>query len=42
MLLTIRYLGQARHRRASEEEIWQDALGPFAQYPFIKFAYPPQ
>jgi len=42
VLLSIRYLCQARRRRSSEEEIWEDVLRTLSQYPTIKFAYPTQ
>lgn len=38
--LTIRYLIQPRHRRGSEQAIWQDILDEFARAPQIDFAYP--
>ncbi|HEX7122510.1 MAG TPA: mechanosensitive ion channel domain-containing protein [Gemmatimonadaceae bacterium] len=38
--LTIRYLIQPRHRRGSEQAIWQDILDEFARAANIDFAYP--
>ena len=38
--LTIRYLIQPRHRRGSEQAIWQDILDEFTASPKIDFAYP--
>ena len=38
--LTMRYLIQPRHRRGSEQAIWQDVLDEFAACPDIDFAYP--
>ncbi|HTR21065.1 MAG TPA: mechanosensitive ion channel family protein [Gemmatimonadales bacterium] len=37
--LTMRYLIQPRHRRGSEQAIWQDVLDEFAACPDIDFAY---
>jgi small-conductance mechanosensitive channel len=42
VLLSMRYLCQARRRRSSEEEIWEDVLRTLGQYPGIEFAYPTQ
>jgi len=40
VLLTIRYLCNARRRRSSEHVIWGDILRAFAKEPSIDFAYP--
>ena len=40
VLLTIRYLCDARRRRGSEEAIWEDILDAFAAADDIDFAYP--
>lgn len=40
VLLTIRYLCNARRRRSSEHVIWADILRAFAKEPSIDFAYP--
>lgn len=42
ILLTMRYICDARRRRASEHEIWEDVLHAFAQHKSIEFAYPTQ
>lgn len=42
VLLTIRYLIEPRHRRSSEQAIWEDILREFAKYENIDFAYPTQ
>ncbi|MFC1511914.1 mechanosensitive ion channel family protein [Candidatus Latescibacterota bacterium] len=42
VLLTIRYLCEPRHRRGTEEEIWEDILTAFAGCDDIDFAYPTQ
>ncbi|GAB4440115.1 MAG: mechanosensitive ion channel [Anaerolineae bacterium] len=40
VLLTIRYLCEPRHRRSTEQAIWEDILTEFAQHSDIQFAYP--
>ncbi|MCP4726396.1 MAG: mechanosensitive ion channel family protein [bacterium] len=40
VLLTIRYLCDARSRRASEEKMWEDILKEFEKCSDIDFAYP--
>ncbi|MFC1556035.1 hypothetical protein ACFL67_03025 [candidate division KSB1 bacterium] len=40
ILLTIRYLCEARTRRQSAEKIWEDILEEFSQCDDIDFAYP--
>ncbi len=40
VLLTIRYLCEARKRRGSAQEIWEDVLDRFSQQDDIDFAYP--
>lgn len=40
VLLTIRYLTEARKRRGTEQAIWEDVLAAFAAEPEIDFAYP--
>ena len=40
VLLTIRYLCDARKRRTSEHDIWEDILKEFAKNKDIEFAYP--
>jgi len=42
VLLTIRYLIDPRHRRSSEQGIWEDILHEFAKCEDIDFAYPTQ
>ncbi|MGW8314629.1 MAG: mechanosensitive ion channel family protein [Bacteroidales bacterium] len=42
ILLTMRYICDARRRRATEHEIWEDVLLAFAQHKDIEFAYPTQ
>ncbi len=42
ILLTMRYICDARRRRATEHEIWEDVLAAFAQHKDIEFAYPTQ
>ena len=42
ILLTMRYICDARRRRATEHEIWEDVLMEFAQHKDIEFAYPTQ
>jgi small-conductance mechanosensitive channel len=42
VLLTIRYLCEPRHRRSTEQAIWEDILQEFAAHPDIQFAYPTQ
>ncbi len=40
IMLTIRYLCEARHRRGTTEAIWEDVLREFAARDDIDFAYP--
>ena len=40
--MTIRYLCDPRHRRGSEQEIWEAILDAFAAHDDIDFAYPTQ
>ena len=40
VLLTIRYLCEPRHRRGTEQAIWEDILREFAANDDIDFAYP--
>jgi small-conductance mechanosensitive channel len=40
VLLTLRYLCDARARRSTAEEIWEDVLAAFAEHDDIDFAYP--
>lgn len=40
VLLTIRYLCEARKRRGSAQQIWEDVLERFAEADDIDFAYP--
>lgn len=40
VLLTVRYICDPRKRRSSENNIWEDILDTFDQYPDIEFAYP--
>ena len=40
--LTLRYMCEARHRRSSEQTMWEDILRVFAREPHIQFAYPTQ
>ena len=40
VLLTIRYLCEPRHRRGTEQAIWEDILTEFAGHDDIDFAYP--
>lgn len=40
--LTLRYLCEPRHRRDSEQAIWEDILEEFAKHKDIDFAYPTQ
>lgn len=40
VLLTIRYLCDARERRSSSERLWEDILDAFAKRDDIDFAYP--
>jgi small-conductance mechanosensitive channel len=40
VLLTMRYICQARQRRGTEESIWEMVLDEFAKYQNIDFAYP--
>jgi len=42
VLLTVRYLCEARHRRGSAEAIWEDILDEFGRRDDIDFAYPTQ
>ena len=42
VLLTIRYLCDPRHRRGSEQQIWEAILDAFARHEDIDFAYPTQ
>jgi small-conductance mechanosensitive channel len=42
ILLTMRFLCDARKRRTTEHEIWEDILKEFAQHKNIEFAYPTQ
>ena len=42
ILLTMRYICDARKRRNSEHEIWEDVLNAFARQGEIEFAYPTQ
>jgi small-conductance mechanosensitive channel len=40
VVLTIRYLCDARRRRGTAQEIWEDILGEFARHDDIDLAYP--
>ncbi len=42
ILLTMRYICDARRRRITEHEIWEDVLKAFAKSKDIEFAYPTQ
>ncbi|MCK5135002.1 MAG: mechanosensitive ion channel [Bacteroidales bacterium] len=42
ILLTMRYICDARKRRVTEHEIWEDVLRAFAKRKDIEFAYPTQ
>ena len=42
VVLTLRYLCRPRSRRNSEEDIWEDILGLFAEQEDLDFAYPTQ
>ncbi len=42
VLLTMRYICDARRRRITEHEIWEDVLKAFAKNKDIEFAYPTQ
>jgi small-conductance mechanosensitive channel len=42
VLMTMRYICDARRRRATEHEIWEDVLTEFALHKDIEFAYPTQ
>jgi len=42
ILLTMRYICDARKRRSTEHEIWEDVLHAFARQNEIEFAYPTQ
>jgi small-conductance mechanosensitive channel len=42
ILLTMRYICDARKRRGTEHEIWEDVLKEFAKQDHIEFAYPTQ
>jgi small-conductance mechanosensitive channel len=40
VMLTIRYLVEPRHRRGTEQQMWEDILDAFAREPDIDLAYP--
>jgi len=40
VLLTLRYLCEPRHRRGSDQAVWEDILVEFAKHDDIDFAYP--
>jgi small-conductance mechanosensitive channel len=42
ILLTMRFMCDARKRRSTEHEIWEDILKEFARQKSIEFAYPTQ
>jgi hypothetical protein len=42
ILLTLRYICDARKRRGTEHAIWEDILTEFAKQGEIEFAYPTQ
>ncbi|NEP19983.1 MAG: mechanosensitive ion channel family protein, partial [Leptolyngbya sp. SIO4C1] len=42
VLLTIRYLCEPRHRRGTEQAIWETILRQLAQHSDIQLAYPTQ
>jgi small-conductance mechanosensitive channel len=42
ILLTMRYICDARKRRGTEHEIWEDVLKEFVKQESIEFAYPTQ
>lgn len=42
ILLTMRFMCDARKRRSTEHEIWEDILKEFARHKQIEFAYPTQ
>lgn len=42
ILLTMRFMCDARKRRSTEHEIWEDILQEFARHKDIEFAYPTQ
>lgn len=42
ILLTMRYICDARKRRSTEHDIWEDVLNAFARQSDIEFAYPTQ
>jgi small-conductance mechanosensitive channel len=42
ILLTMRFMCDARKRRSTEHEIWEDVLKEFARHKSIEFAYPTQ
>jgi small-conductance mechanosensitive channel len=42
VLLSVRYLCDPRHRRSTEQAIWEDVLTEFARQQDIEFAYPTQ
>ncbi len=42
VLLTMRYLCNARQRRSTEQAIWEEVLAEFQKYKNIDFAYPTQ
>jgi small-conductance mechanosensitive channel len=42
VVFTLRYLANPRHRRGTEQQIWQEILEEFAKHHDIDFAYPTQ
>lgn len=42
ILLTMRFMCDARKRRATEHQVWEDVLKEFARHKNIEFAYPTQ
>ena len=42
ILLTMRFMCDARKRRATEHLVWEDVLKEFAGHKNIEFAYPTQ
>lgn len=42
VLLTLRYLTPARHRRGNQEQIWEELLDAYGKEDTIDFAYPSQ
>jgi len=40
VLLTLRFICDARQRRGTSEEVWESVLGAFGEEPDIDFAYP--